>query len=89
MAAGEWLFREGDPGDAMFVVQTGRLDVVDEATGLVLREVGRGDALGELALLDGSPRAASVRAARASDLLAIGRAEFEELLRGSPACRSR
>jgi NTE family protein len=85
LAAGEWLFREGDPGDAMFVVQTGRLDVVDQATGLVLRVVGRGDALGELALLDGSPRAASVRAARASDLLAIGRAEFEELLRGSPA----
>jgi NTE family protein len=85
LAAGEWLFHEGDPGDAMFVVQTGRLEVVDEATGLVLREEGRGDALGELALLDGSPRAASVRAARTSDLLAIGRAEFEELLHGSPA----
>ena len=59
--------------------------VVDEATGAVIRELGRGDALGELALLTVSPRSASVRAARASDLLAIERSDFEELLRASPA----
>ena len=83
--AGEWLFREGDPGDALYVVRAGRLHVVDEATGVMLREVGRGDALGELGLLTLSPRSASVRAARASDLLAIERRDFEALLQTSPA----
>jgi NTE family protein len=83
--AGQWLFREGEVGDAMYVVRAGRLQVVDEAAGAVIRELGRGDAVGELALLTGSPRAASVRAARASDLLAVERGDFDQLLRASPA----
>ncbi|MGO9489921.1 MAG: MFS transporter [Solirubrobacteraceae bacterium] len=83
--AGEWLFREGDPGDAMYVVRAGRLEIVDEAAGVVIRELGRGDALGELALLSASPRSASVRAARASDVLAVDRSDFEEHLHDSLA----
>ena len=83
--AGEWLFREGDPGEAMFLVRAGRLEVVDETANAVIRELGRGDALGELALLTDSPRSASVRAARASDLLVVQRSHFEEMLHGSPA----
>jgi NTE family protein len=85
IAAGEWLFREGEPGDAMYLVRAGRLEVVDEATGTVIRELGRGDVLGELALLSVSRRSASVRAARSSDILAVDRSDFEELLHGSPA----
>jgi EmrB/QacA subfamily drug resistance transporter len=85
IGAGEWLFREGDPGEAMYVVRGGRLEVVDEPAGAVIRELGRGDALGELALLTDSPRSASVRAGRASDLLVVGRRDFEELLHESPA----
>jgi NTE family protein len=69
----------------MYVVRAGRLEVVDEAAGSVIRELGRGDALGELALLTDSPRSASVRAARATDVIAVDRADFEKLLRGSPA----
>ena len=85
VGAGQWLFREGDPGEAMYVVRAGRLEVVDEAADHVIRELGRGDALGELALLTDSPRSASVRAGRASDLLVVGRNDFEQLLHGSPA----
>lgn len=85
VAAREWLFREGDPGDAMYVVRAGRLEVVDEKAGVVIRELGRGDVLGELALLTSSPRSASVRAGRQSDLVAIGRDDFNELLQSSPA----
>ncbi|HEY4427140.1 MAG TPA: MFS transporter [Solirubrobacteraceae bacterium] len=81
--AGEWLFREGDPGDAMYVVCAGRLEVVDEAADTVIRELGRGDALGELALLCASPRSASVRALRSSDLLAVDRRDFEAHLHNS------
>ncbi len=83
--AGEWLFRAGDAADAMYVVRAGRLEVVDEATDAVIRELGRGDALGELALLTDAPRSASVRAARTSDLVAVQRPDFEELLQTSPA----
>ncbi len=83
--AGEWLFHEGEPGDVLYVVRAGRLEVVDESTGAVLRELGRGDALGELALLTESPRSASVRAARASALLAVSRGDFESLLVEAPA----
>ena len=83
--AGAWLFREGDPGDALYVVRAGRLEAVDEAAGTVIRELGRGDALGELALLTASPRSVSVRAARTSDLVEIARADFDEVLLGSPS----
>ena len=85
LASDEWLFREGDVGDAVYVVRAGRLEVVDEATGSVLRELGRGDALGELALLTGATRTASVRARRSSDLIAVSRPDFEALLNESPA----
>jgi NTE family protein len=81
VAADEWLFRSGDPAEDMYIVRAGRLEVVDDATGAVIRELGRGDCLGELALLTGEPRSASVRAARATDLLAVRREEFEELLK--------
>jgi NTE family protein len=85
LAAGQWLFREHEPGDALYVVRAGRLEVVDEVAGAVIRELGRGDALGELALLTDSLRSASVRAARATDVIAVGRADFTELLHSSPA----
>ncbi len=85
VAAGEWLFHEGEPPDCMYVVRAGRLEVVDEVSQTVIRELGRGDALGELALLTDSQRSASVRAARATDVIAIDRDDFEALLESSPA----
>jgi predicted acylesterase/phospholipase RssA len=68
----------------MYIVRAGRLHAIDEPTSTVLRELGRGDAVGELALLTGSPRAAGVRAARVSDLIAIGGADFDAVMRSSP-----
>jgi NTE family protein len=69
--AREWLFREGDAADRLFVVLSGRLQVVAAGDGRLLREVGPGAALGELGLLTGSERSASVRAMRDSRLLAL------------------
>jgi len=80
LAAGQWLFRPGDPGDALYIVRAGRLEVVDDRDGVLLAEYGRGGAVGELALLTSSPRAASVRAARDCDLIAVDREHFESLL---------
>ena len=81
---GQWLFRAGDPGDAMYVVQTGRLEVIDESAGFTVRELGRGDCVGELSLLTDSARSLSVRAARRTELLEIERHDFQRLLANSP-----
>ncbi len=51
----------------------------------MLREYRRGDALGEVALLTDSPRAASVRAARGTEVIAVDQADFTNLLHSSPA----
>jgi NTE family protein len=83
LAAGEWLFREGEEGDALFVIRAGRLEVVS-GEGKVMRVLGRGAVLGELALITSSPRSASARAARDTDLIAIDRSDFQKLLKGSP-----
>jgi len=85
LAAGKWLFRERDAGDEMYVVRAGRLEVVHEDAGAVIGEYRRGDALGELSLLTDSPRSASVRAVRATEVIAVDHADFTELLHRSPA----
>lgn len=59
LAAGEWLMREGEPGDAMYVIKTGKLEVF--VGGSLTRHLGRGGAVGELALLYHTPRSASVK----------------------------
>jgi len=74
LAAGEWLFRQGDEADAMYVVQSGRLDIVVD--GNAVRELGPGAELGELALLTGGRRSAAARARRDSILLSLGRRQF-------------
>jgi NTE family protein len=83
--AGEWLFHQGDFGEVMYLVRAGRMEVVAEPAGRVLRQLGRGDFVGELALLTDSRRSAGVRAARTSELLGIARTDFEQMLRDSPA----
>src|SRR5438445_772008 len=59
--AGAWLFRSGDVGDSLYVLLSGRLEVISESPApIVLRTLGRGQAFGELSLLTGGPRTASV-----------------------------
>lgn len=83
VGAGELLFGQGDPGETLYIVRSGRLEVlVDDE---IVRVHGRGEAFGELALLSGGVRTASVRARRDSDLLALHRAEFDRLLDTEPA----
>ena len=63
-AAGEIVFNEGDPGDAMYVVEDGYVSVfvTDAAMGLTVdvASLGRGEAFGEMALVTGEGRKASV-----------------------------
>ncbi len=84
--AGDWVFHEGDAADSMFVIGSGRLEVIDEGPPQTLiRVLRRGDVLGELALLRESTRSASVRALRDATLLELSRAGFEDLIRNAPS----
>src|SRR5213595_573437 len=85
VSAGDWLFREGDEGDSIYVILSGRLEVVAETPKpTVLWRLRRGEAVGELAVLTGEPRAASVLAVRDTDLLRVSREDFLALLREEP-----
>jgi NTE family protein len=84
--AGTWLLREGEGAESAFVVRSGRLEVVSEGPPeSVLAVLRRGDVFGELALLIGGRRAASVRAQRDSDVLELGRGDFERLVEEAPS----
>ena len=83
LRSGERLFGEGDAGDDVFLVSHGRLRVsVADGDGSerVLEEVGRGGTIGDIALLTGEPRAASVHAVRDTYLLRLTRAAYDALL---------
>ena len=86
--AGEFVMEEGTPAGEVFFVVSGRLRVVtrtqDGGTRL-LGEMSRGEAIGEIALLAGTARTASVFAIRPSVLVRLPKAAFEELLSDHPA----
>ncbi len=69
--------REGEHADSVFIVRSGRVEVVDEGPPeALIRVLRRGDVLGELALLREGARSASVRARRDTELLELGRARL-------------
>lgn len=76
MPAGEFFFRENDEADCMYVLETGRVAVLKRwgERDFLVRQLGRGDCFGEMALLDLFPRSASVRAEE--DCTAIALAPF-------------
>jgi len=77
-SAGQTVFREGDLGDALYVVVRGQ--VVISSGGERLALLGRGEAFGEMAILDESPRSATAVAAEETEVLRIGSEEFYEIL---------
>jgi NTE family protein len=80
--AGTALLRTGDPPGPAYVLRRGRLEV--EIGGRMVRELGPGEVLGELALLTGETRSASVHARRDSTVLEVPREVFDELLTSDP-----
>jgi NTE family protein len=86
--AGEVVVAQGDAADRIYVVRSGRLRVFvedpDEGR-KVVRELGAGAVLGELALLTGAPRSATVEAVRDSELFELADHAFDELLRHDTA----
>jgi CRP-like cAMP-binding protein len=86
LKAGEILFKAGDPGDALYIVSRGKVEVLangplgSEAAGGVIAVLGQGNAFGEMSLLSGSPRTATIRAVEDTDLLKIGKDDFDQLV---------
>ena len=91
LRSGETLFRQGDAGDASYVVISGRLRVVAEGSAgdRVLNEVGRGEIVGEMALLTGDDRSATVYAVRDTQLARLGEATFRGFVGRHPAAMKR
>jgi CRP-like cAMP-binding protein len=77
-AAGDVVFSEGDKGDAMYVVRSGELTI--EKGGKVMETVGPGGVFGEMALIDGGERVATVTATSPLELLVLSRHDFNEML---------
>ncbi len=81
LAAGEAVFREGDPGDAMYVIESGSIDILSRSRGNIpLARLGTGDFFGDMSMLEDRPRSADAVAHEASRALRIDRAEFADLL---------
>ncbi|MCB8945813.1 MAG: cyclic nucleotide-binding domain-containing protein [Ardenticatenaceae bacterium] len=87
LAAGEWLFRQGDMSDALYVVLSGELEAVLMIEGkgeMVVGEIGPSGIIGEMQILSGRPRAASIRAVTDASLAKISKEAFENIARAQP-----
>lgn len=88
---GEILFREGDPGEHLYIVVKGDLEIV-KAPGsddeLILNTIHEGEYIGEMSLATGAPRTASVRGRGEVVLLSLSRQQFNDLLHQHPELAS-
>ncbi|MEY2398197.1 MAG: hypothetical protein QOJ00_1371 [Actinomycetota bacterium] len=84
VAAGTVLFHAGDLGDACYIVDTGAIRVSTAIEGDVLATLGPGSFVGELALLLGEPRTATVTAVSDARLLELKRGDLESLMSDHP-----
>jgi CRP-like cAMP-binding protein len=89
--ANETIFHEGDPGDAMHVIATGRAKISigsPEGDEAILVTLGPGDVFGELALLDGAPRSAKAVAIEPAVTYVLAKSSFDPLIAQNDAFRS-
>jgi hypothetical protein len=87
LAPGERVIVQGHEGTSMFAVADGTVEIVvrrDDGVDVVVDRRGRGELVGEMTLLSGEPRSATVRAVDAAVVYEIGREQYEPLLRAHP-----
>jgi CRP/FNR family transcriptional regulator, cyclic AMP receptor protein len=85
--SGEVVFMQGDPGDALYAVVTGKIRISaggSDGREIFLNIMEPGDTFGEIALLDGGPRTAAATAIVASELVLIRREHFLDVLAHEP-----
>lgn len=87
LPAGAVLMEEGTAGDALYLALDGEFEVTKRSgnSDVVISRRGGGEILGEISLLDNSPRSATVRATKPTRLLKISRESFLQLLQSSPS----
>lgn len=87
-SAGETVCKQGEEGDAFYVIRDGRMGVKVKngflSLGKEVAELGPGDFFGEMALLTREPRAATVKAKELSRVFALTSANFEYVLQQNP-----
>jgi CRP-like cAMP-binding protein len=84
---GEVLFHEGDPGNALYLIESGQVKIVlvsDEGEETILNVQGPEECLGELAMIDGAPRSATAVALDRVQALALYREDFLALVAQHP-----
>ncbi len=82
------LFQEGEPGDSMFYIAKGAIDIIKESVdGNPIRLAGftQDSMIGEMALIDASPRSATAMVTEDAELVILSREKFESLLRENPS----
>jgi uncharacterized membrane protein len=87
VVAGESLFQAGDPGDSLFIVESGEIELFIKDTAgqkIVLATPSSGDMFGELAMLDYGPRTATAVALQDSDILVLDRDDLVLLFQKKP-----
>ncbi len=87
LPSGRVLMREGERGEEAFVIVTGSAEI--ERDGRVFATRSTGEILGEIALVDGGPRTATVRLVEDSRLIVLGRKQFHALMDEFPDVRLR
>ncbi|MDJ0662598.1 MAG: mechanosensitive ion channel [Crocosphaera sp.] len=80
----EILFKENDPGDAFYIILSGSVEIFTETLNKTLAILHKGDFFGELALMLGIPRTASVKAQQETILFSINNQQFDQLLKDYP-----
>lgn len=81
-SAGDYVFREGEPGEALFAVVEGEVEI--RLKDRVLETVGPGSVFGEMALIDRSPRSADAVATTDCTLAAVTQRRFTFLVQETP-----
>jgi MFS family permease len=91
VSGGQVVVRQGDAADRFYLVRDGsfRVTQVGEEEERLLRDLGRGDVFGEIGLLRGIPRTATVTAVTDGTLLALEAADFAELVGSGPGLGTR
>jgi CPA1 family monovalent cation:H+ antiporter len=83
---GDIIFRQGQPGDKLFIILEGQVEIIQDAeeSALIQARFGRGNFFGEMALVSGHARAATARAASQTILLPVSRDVFLRCIQSDP-----
>ena len=84
--AGALVFAEGAPGDALYIIDSGRIEIVSDSRSgsFVLARLGPDEFFGEMALLSGRPRSSAARTAEHTNLWVLYRSDFDDLVNRYP-----